>query len=102
VINRLNGSKLIPILPFLGNGNGDALGWQLPPVKSRLQTRSETKSTPDRLMTVGKCSLILLYRFPPRSRLRLEDHADVKPALRARKEKGAVPLQKVKARLGMK
>jgi len=32
----------------------------------------------------------------------LEDQADVKAALRARKEKGAVPLQKIKARQGMK
>ena len=31
----------------------------------------------------------------------LEDRADVKAALRARKEKGAVPLEKIKARLGM-
>jgi prevent-host-death family protein len=30
-----------------------------------------------------------------------EDRADVKAALRARKEKGAVPLEKIKARLGM-
>jgi len=32
----------------------------------------------------------------------LEDRADVKAALRARKEKGSVPLEKIKARLGMK
>ncbi len=32
----------------------------------------------------------------------LEDRADVKAALKARKEKGAVPLEKIKARLGMK
>ena len=32
----------------------------------------------------------------------LEDQADVKAALRARKEKGALPLAKIKARLGMK
>ena len=32
----------------------------------------------------------------------LEDRADVKAALKARKEKGAVPLKKIKARLGMK
>ena len=32
----------------------------------------------------------------------LEDQADVKAAQRARKEKGTVPLEKVKARLGMK
>ena len=32
----------------------------------------------------------------------LEDQDDVKAALRARKEKGTVPLEKVKARLGMK
>ena len=32
----------------------------------------------------------------------LEDRADVKAALKARKEKGAIPLEKVKARLGMK
>jgi antitoxin (DNA-binding transcriptional repressor) of toxin-antitoxin stability system len=32
----------------------------------------------------------------------LEDRADVKAALRARKEKGGVPLEKIKARLGMK
>ena len=32
----------------------------------------------------------------------LEDQADVKAALRARKEKGGVPLEKVKGRLGMK
>ncbi len=32
----------------------------------------------------------------------LEDQADVKAAIKARKEKGAVPLEKVKARLGMK
>ena len=31
----------------------------------------------------------------------LEDRADVKAALKARKEKGAVPLEKIKARLGM-
>lgn len=31
----------------------------------------------------------------------LEDRADVKAALKARKEKGAVPLDKIKARLGM-
>ena len=30
----------------------------------------------------------------------LEDRADVKAALKARKEKGAVPLEKIKARLG--
>jgi prevent-host-death family protein len=32
----------------------------------------------------------------------LEDQSDVKAALRARKEKGSVPLAKIKARLGMK
>jgi hypothetical protein len=32
----------------------------------------------------------------------LEDRADVRAALKARKEKGAVPLEKVMARLGMK
>ena len=32
----------------------------------------------------------------------LEDQADVKAAKKARKEKGAVPLEKIKARLGMK
>jgi hypothetical protein len=32
----------------------------------------------------------------------LEDRADVKAALRARKEKGGVPLETIKARLGMK
>jgi prevent-host-death family protein len=32
----------------------------------------------------------------------MEDQADVKAALRARKEKGAVPLARIKARLGMK
>ena len=32
----------------------------------------------------------------------LEDEADVKAARRARKEKGSVPLEKIKARLGMK
>ena len=32
----------------------------------------------------------------------LEDRADVKTAIRARKQKGAVSLEKVKARLGMK
>jgi prevent-host-death family protein len=32
----------------------------------------------------------------------LEDKADVKAALKARKEKGGVPLEKIKARLGMK
>jgi prevent-host-death family protein len=32
----------------------------------------------------------------------LEDRADVKAAKKARKEKGAVPLEKIKARLGMK
>ncbi len=32
----------------------------------------------------------------------LENDADVKAALKARKEKGAVPLEQVKARLGMK
>jgi prevent-host-death family protein len=31
----------------------------------------------------------------------LEDRADVKAALKARKEKGAIPLEKVKARLRM-
>lgn len=33
---------------------------------------------------------------------RLENEADLKAALKARKEKGEVPLQQVKARLGMK
>ena len=33
---------------------------------------------------------------------RLENQSDVKAALKARKEKGAVPLEQVKARLGMK
>jgi prevent-host-death family protein len=33
---------------------------------------------------------------------RLEDEADVKAAQKARKEKGSVPLAKIKARLGMK
>ena len=32
----------------------------------------------------------------------LEDEADVRAALKARREKGEVPLSKVKARLGMK
>jgi prevent-host-death family protein len=32
----------------------------------------------------------------------LENQADVKAALKARKEKGVVPLRQVKARLGMK
>ncbi len=32
----------------------------------------------------------------------LEDRADLKAALKARKEKGAVPLEAIKARLGMK
>jgi prevent-host-death family protein len=32
----------------------------------------------------------------------LEDKADVKAALKARKEKGAIPIEKIKARLGMK
>jgi prevent-host-death family protein len=32
----------------------------------------------------------------------LEDRADVKAALKARKEKGGIPLEKIKARLGMK
>lgn len=32
----------------------------------------------------------------------LENRSDLKAALKARKEKGAVPLSKVKARLGMK
>jgi antitoxin Phd len=32
----------------------------------------------------------------------LENLADLKAALRARKEKGAIPLEKIKARLGMK
>ena len=32
----------------------------------------------------------------------LEDQADAKPAKKARKEKGEVPLEKIKARLGMK
>ena len=32
----------------------------------------------------------------------LEDQADVKAARKARKEKGEVPLEKIKARLGMK
>ncbi len=32
----------------------------------------------------------------------LENRSDLKAALKARKEKGAVPLAKVKARLGMK
>ena len=31
----------------------------------------------------------------------LEDRSDVKAALKARKEKGVVPLEKIKARLGM-
>ena len=31
----------------------------------------------------------------------LEDRADVKAAMKARKEKGAVPLEKIKARLEM-
>jgi prevent-host-death family protein len=31
----------------------------------------------------------------------LEDQSDVKAALKARKEKGGVPLEKIKARLGM-
>jgi hypothetical protein len=30
-ITRLNGSQLVPILRFHGNGNGDAIGWQLLP-----------------------------------------------------------------------
>jgi len=32
----------------------------------------------------------------------LENQADLKAALKARKEKGAIPLKQVKARLGMK
>jgi len=32
----------------------------------------------------------------------LEDRADVQAALKARKEKGVIPLAKIKARLGMK
>lgn len=32
----------------------------------------------------------------------LEDRSDVKAALKARKEKGSVPLETIKARLGMK
>jgi prevent-host-death family protein len=32
----------------------------------------------------------------------LEDKADIKAALKARKEKGGIPLEKIKARLGMK
>ncbi len=32
----------------------------------------------------------------------LEDRSDIKAALKARKEKGGVPLEKIKARLGMK
>ncbi len=32
----------------------------------------------------------------------LEDRADAKAALKARKEKGGVPLEEIKARLGMK
>ena len=32
----------------------------------------------------------------------LEDKADIKAVLKARKEKGGVPLEKIKARLGMK
>ncbi|MBI1902395.1 MAG: type II toxin-antitoxin system Phd/YefM family antitoxin [Planctomycetia bacterium] len=32
---------------------------------------------------------------------RLEDEADIKAARKARKEKGSIPLEKVKARLGM-
>ncbi|MBU4271282.1 MAG: type II toxin-antitoxin system Phd/YefM family antitoxin [Planctomycetes bacterium] len=32
----------------------------------------------------------------------MEDRADVKAALKARKEKGGVTLEKIKARLGMK
>ncbi len=32
----------------------------------------------------------------------IEDRADIRAALKARKEKGAVPLEKIKARLGMK
>ena len=31
----------------------------------------------------------------------LEDRADVKASMKARKEKGAVPLEKIKARLGL-
>jgi len=30
-ITRLNGNQLVPILRFHGNGNGDAIGWQLLP-----------------------------------------------------------------------
>ncbi len=33
---------------------------------------------------------------------RLEDESDLKAALKARKEKGKIPLKKIKARLGMK
>jgi hypothetical protein len=29
VIIRLNGSHLVPLLRFHGNGNGEAIGWQL-------------------------------------------------------------------------
>ena len=32
----------------------------------------------------------------------MENRADIRAALKARKEKGAVPLEKIKARLGMK
>jgi hypothetical protein len=32
----------------------------------------------------------------------LEDRADLKAALKARKEKGAIPLENIKAELGMK
>jgi prevent-host-death family protein len=32
----------------------------------------------------------------------MENQADIRAALRARKEKGGVPLEKIKARLGMK
>jgi hypothetical protein len=40
VINRLNGSQLLPILRFHGNGNGEGVGWQvLPPPLSRTRER---------------------------------------------------------------
>jgi len=34
VITRLNGSQLVPLLRFHGNGNGEGIGWQLLPAAS--------------------------------------------------------------------
>ncbi len=34
VVTRLNGSQLVPILRFQGDGNGEGIGWQLLPARS--------------------------------------------------------------------